>query len=144
MRGGMTARNMGTSHSSAKQSLQPSEFNMQLLKIREKEDEVKRAIEASEYLLKMRGPASSRRLKEISTAASRLPAGGDHIIEESKSAAGILPKHIMSPYDMATAHSMNIVDDTAATSKPSKSPFSTTSGAGGQSMPAMQAELASL
>lgn len=45
----------------------PSEFNLQLLKIREKEDEVKKAIQTSDMLLRLKVD-SSRRLKEVSTS----------------------------------------------------------------------------
>lgn len=71
-------RSMGGNRNSAvvaaTQQSSPSEFNMQLSKIREKEDEVKRAIETSQMLLAFQssGMASSHRLKEISTN-SRLP-----------------------------------------------------------------------
>ena len=48
-----------------------SEFNLQLQQIRDQEESVKKAIETSDMLLKLK-PQSSARLKEISTH-SRLP-----------------------------------------------------------------------
>ena len=77
--------NRNTHGSNAK----PSEFNLQLLQIREREDEVKKAIETSDMLLRLKGPASSRRLKEISTSSRLHP--GDTIpstaIQEKETAA---------------------------------------------------------
>lgn len=45
----------------------PSEFNLHLSKIREKEVEVKKAMETSEQLIRIKGQLSARHLQEMST-----------------------------------------------------------------------------
>ena len=71
----VAAMNSHNSQGPPQVETQPSEFNLQLLKIREKEEEVKHAIETSEMLLRMQGGSTSTfQLKQVSTT-SRIPGG---------------------------------------------------------------------
>lgn len=63
----------------------PSEFNLQLLKIREREEEVKKAIQTSDLLLRMR---TSRHLKEMSTSSRYNP--GETVPATAVDTEGIL------------------------------------------------------
>lgn len=79
----------------------PSEFNLQLLKIREREEEVLKAIQTSDLLLRMR---TSRHLKEISTSSRLHPGDTDPAMAINKE--GILKSARMSgPF--SSANTMN-------------------------------------
>ena len=91
-------------------------------------------------LLKLRGPQSSARLKEISTH-SRLPGAmltGSQGSDAEMQSARPNNAHMMGPF--SSAHSMNIAENTPMGAR---SPFPATSS-GETSMPAMHAHLASM
>ena len=93
----------------------PSEFNLQLNKIREREDEVKRAIETSEMILSQQIPSSSRRLEKVSTKSIR---GGttidatsnQELSQQNSKSAKQMPNILTGTFSSAPAMDIQITD----------------------------------